>query len=381
MTIFLALTAALVRLVPLQWLHPLNWDEIEFYRATSWIAEGRVPFRDFWEHHTPLMWFLFAPVTWLTRSPGVDAVIAMRWAQIPIWIATLWLTNLWMRDIGIGRFARWAAMALALSSSMLMIPAVEYRVDSLACALFMAGLVLVQRRAHFWAGVAFCLCGFANLRFGPLLVVTVLLFRILRDREWKGSPEANRVYAGGFAALVACLVYFVGDRHSLGALYRQAWVENLAEKYATPIIGGFVHRLLVPLGIRIMASDRLFELAAVDVGGIAILLLGFVAMFHALVAWRRPDDLFVMSFLQLTNLLFIASMKFVYNYHFMLVIIMMTPLAASTIQRIPRKALVLGLLTVAWSVNGFAVGVSRQGARSRLPGPHHARGRRPDAAG
>ena len=54
--IAIALSAAAIRLVPLQWLHPINWDELEFFRATKWIAEGRVPYRDFWEHHTPLAW-------------------------------------------------------------------------------------------------------------------------------------------------------------------------------------------------------------------------------------------------------------------------------------------------------------------------------------
>jgi hypothetical protein len=84
-------TAVLVRLVFLQWLHPLNWDEIEFFRATSWIGQGRVPFAGFWEHHTPLMWFVFAPFTRLTASPGVNAIVALRWAQIPVWIVTFWL--------------------------------------------------------------------------------------------------------------------------------------------------------------------------------------------------------------------------------------------------------------------------------------------------
>ena len=33
----LAITAAIVRLVPLQFLHPLNWDEIEFFEAAKKI--------------------------------------------------------------------------------------------------------------------------------------------------------------------------------------------------------------------------------------------------------------------------------------------------------------------------------------------------------
>ncbi|HYK03558.1 MAG TPA: hypothetical protein VE974_17510 [Thermoanaerobaculia bacterium] len=339
-----AVTAALVRLVPLQFLHPLNWDELEFWRATSWIGQGRLPFRDFWEHHTPLMWFLFAPFTWLSDSPGVGAVIALRWAQIPVWIATFWLTNLWMRGAGIERFPRWAAMAVALCSSLLMIPAVEYRVDSLGCMLVMAGLVLAQRAKFFLAGFIFCLAGFANLRLGPVLVVAVLL--VLLTTKLRAWPIAT----GGFTALAACLAFFAATG-SLDELVQQVWTDNLAEKFATPVIGGFVHRLLVPFGVRLLATDRLFELAAVDVGGILVLFLGLAGM---LLALRVRGNLATMAVLQLTNILFVASMKFIYNYHFALIAIFMIPLVAAVIERVPRRAAVVAVLVLAWSVNAFA---------------------------
>ena len=50
----IALLAIAARLLQLQGLHPLVWDEIEFFRATDWVWRGLVPYRDFWEHHTPL---------------------------------------------------------------------------------------------------------------------------------------------------------------------------------------------------------------------------------------------------------------------------------------------------------------------------------------
>jgi hypothetical protein len=342
--IALALSAAAVRLIPLHFLHPLNWDELEFYRATSWIAQGRLPFRDFWEHHTPLMWFLFAPFTWLKNTPGIDAVIALRWAQVPVWIATFWLANLWMRGAGIDRFARWVAMGVAVCSSLLMIPAVEYRVDSLGCMLVMAGLVLAQRERFFLAGVVFCLAGFANLRLGPVLVVAVLLVLLTtRLRAWP-------VVAGGTTALLACLAIF-GATGSLDDLVQQVWTDNRAERYATPVIGGFIHRLLVPFGVRLLATDRLFELAAVDVGGVLVLLLGLAGM---LLALRVRGGLLQIMILQLTNILFISSMKFIYNYHFALLVILMIPLVAAVIERVPRREFVVALLALAWGVNAFA---------------------------
>jgi hypothetical protein len=351
----LAISAAAVRLLPLQFLHPLNWDELEFYRATRWIAEGRLPYRDFWEHHTPLAWFLFAPFSLLTDSPGAQAILTMRWAQIPVWIATFVLLNVWMRGAGIERTARWMAMGFALCSSLFMIPAVEYRVESVGCLLFVLGLVLAQRDREFLAGAVFCLAGFANLRLGPVLVVAVAMFVL-----WSGGHQAAgswrarvgraaRIGAGGVATLLACLAFFAATG-SLDELWQQVWIDNLGEKFATPVEGGFLHRLLVPFGVRILATDRLFEWAAIDAGGVAILLFGAGGL---LLCWRHRE-LRKIAVLQLVNVLFIASMKFIYNYHFALLVILAIPLVAWLVERVPARGVVTAVLVVAWGVNVFA---------------------------
>lgn len=338
-----AVTTVLARLAFLHYLHPLNWDELEFFTATKWIGQGLVPFRDFWEHHSPLMWFVFAPLTWLTDSPGIDAILVLRWAQIPIWVATFWLLNVWMRNAGIGRFARWAAMTIALCSSLFMIPAVEYRVESLGCLFVVGGLVLAQRERWFLSGAMFCLAGFTNLRLGPVLVVAVVSLLVMR--RFRALP----IVAGGFAALFACLGYFAATG-SLDELWQQVWIENQAEKYATAVEGGFVHRLLVPFGIRILATDRHFELAAVDLGGIAVLLAGIAGLVHAL----RRKDVRLIAILQLANLAFVSFMKFIYNYHFALVVILMIPLIAALVDRLPRRELVVAFIAAAWAVSVFA---------------------------
>ncbi len=357
--IALAISGATARLVMMQWLHPLNIDEREFYRAARWIAEGRLPFRDFWEHHTPFSWFVYAPFTLLTDSPGVAAVLVMRWVQVPVWIATFWLVNVWMRNAGVERFARWSAMTLALCSSFLMLPAVEFRVDPLACMCFMAALVCLQRSAFLGAGIALGLAVLTNLRLVPLVAVTtlVLLIADTQERTWRAAAQRVRVIAGGAITAAAAAMYFVVTG-SWSAMVRYLYIENTigyGEAQLVGMIGGGVHRfLLVPFGIRIITTDRFFDVAAIDVGGATLLILSYIGLVRAIRSWRTPDDFWVLAFVQTVNLVVVLGLPFIHNYHTELFGVLMIPLAALVIARIPRRAMVMAVLALAWCVSLFA---------------------------
>ena len=353
----LALSAAAVRLIALQWLHPLNWDEIEYFRATLWVAEGRVPFRDFWEHHVPLHWFVMAPVAALTSGGRVDAVIAMRWAQVPLWVAAFWLINVWMRRAGIEAFARWTAMAIALGSSLFMIPAVEFRPDALAAVLFVGGLVLAQNgtaRSAFAAGALFCLSEFVNMRMGPLLVLTVavLLLADTRELRWRPRWRLSWMIGGGFAALALCLGYFAATG-TVDDLYDSVVRQNyLADKYSPEPGPMFIHRLLVPFGIRMLGSPQLFDIRIVDLGGIAVIVLTIAGFALAIRRWRTPDEVFVMALVAAVNVAFIAPMKFIFVYHFMLAVILGIPLMALVIARMPARP-AIAIAAAAWCVQFY----------------------------
>ena len=371
----LALTAAIVRLVPLQWLHPLQWDEVEFFRATEWVRQGLVPYRDFWEHHTPLQWFVFAPLAGLTSSPGASAIVWMRWAQLPVWLAAFWFANALMRRADLPPFARWSAMAAAAASSMFMAPAIEYRIDTLGCALYLAGLYFAfppptanrqpptdqdhdaPARNTVTAGALLCLAGFANLRLGPLLAATALLLVVIdvEQRRWRFEPRRALHLTLGVAipSMVAAAYLFLTN--SLRPLYEHVWVENyLGDRLAESIEGGFAHRLLIPFGIRVLGATRGFEPAGIDPGGVLILVLGVAGAVLALRSWRRPDVLFAVVVLQAVNVAFVAKMKFVYNYHLEIVVVLMLPLIALAVSRMARREVTIVLLAVAWCMNLFA---------------------------
>jgi hypothetical protein len=362
--IILAVLAIVARLFQLAGLHPLVWDEIEFFRATDWVRQGLVPYRDFWEHHTPLQWFLFAPVSALIHGPGAGAIILMRWAQLPLWVAAFVMLRAWMRRAGASEFAAWSAMTLVLCSTLFMLPAVEYRVDVLGCVVYIAALLLLQRMDDsrtfaFFGGTMLCLAGLANLRLGPLAVITLLFVRIVRTRErtWGGNTRANWCFAGAAAASMTACAYFVVT-HSALVAWQRLWTDNLlADRYAhAPVNWMFLHRFAVAFGLRLIDYTPNFQPSTVDPGGIAIVVVGIIGVVHALRrGFRAPDDNFFLAFLQIANLLFIAAMKFIFNYHLEIVVLLMMPLVAMEIDHFVtterRRRALFALVFVAAAVN------------------------------
>jgi hypothetical protein len=340
--IALICVAAAARFVNLFWLHPLNWDEIEFYRATDWVSRGLVPFRDFWEHHTPLQWFLFAPVAALVRGDGVMPIVAMRLAQLPLWIATFVLLFRWMERRGVGELGRWSAVLLALCSSLLMLPAVEYRVDALGCFLIVVALADIDERPML-AGAAIALTGFANVRFGPMLAFAMLMIVVVRRRR------ALPVIAGAAAATAVCIAYFVATG-SAAIAWRSVFSDNFYnESHTIPAGPMLLHRLASPFGYRLYGGG--FSAGSVDPAAIVILIVGAIGLVRAL---RPRDPLFPLALLQVVNVLFIAKMNFIFNYHLMLVVIFAMPFVARELERLARPRVVVALLVIVSCVNVYA---------------------------
>lgn len=366
LVIILTIPAVAARLLQLAGLHPLVWDEIEFFRAADWVRQGLVPYRDFWEHHTPLQWFLYAPIAALTHSPGVPAVIFMRFAQIPLWVATFVLLTRWMERAGIVRWARWTAITVALCSSLFMLPAVEYRVDALGCFFVILAIYLVQRIDDgalyaVLAGSAFCVAGFANLRLGPVIAIAVLLIRIVRtgERRWSGNVRANWLFAGAAATFLLGALYFVVT-NSAAIAFRRVWSENfMADRLAPAIPGMFLFRLAAQFGIHRFIQHIEFDPSGIDPAGIIVLVAGLTGVVRILVLRRRtPDDRFYLAFLAAANLLFIAAMKFIYNYHFEIVVLTFIPFVAMEIEQFVPRRVAMGGLAVLLCISA-AVGAFR----------------------
>jgi hypothetical protein len=299
---------------------PLAVDEVEFFRATRWVGEGRVPFRDFWEHHTPLQWFAFAPVARvLANGAGVAAVVTMRWAQVLVWIAIFALLL---------RFARranadaWPALVLLLVSSTFVRKAVEYRVDVAGNLAFVAAIALVASRGSIarWIGFGALMAAavLANMRLAPLVVFAALLALCMEEGRWRFNARA---------AWMAAAVAVVATSFVAYLLLTGAWLPFLQAIFEYNVTSG---RLLE---VHTFFDAFLAPLWTLDVGGLGFWLAALAGVF---LAFRDRGSLRFVALVAIASIVSVAMMEVQYDYHFQTTWLLLMPLAALTIARWPR---------------------------------------------
>lgn len=315
----------------------LTWDEVEFFRATRWIAEGSVPYRDFWEHHLPLQWFVFAPAAALFGGgPGAGAVVAMRWAQVPLWIGALAIVMLLARRAGLETRARWAALCLLALSPSFILMVIQFRLDVAGNLAFVAAVAAGVRRRWVTFGALMSLAVLANMRLAPLVVFAALLALLWRgeERRWSWNGEALRMVAG-VAAVAAVFVLYLMITGALPAFLDSVIHYNLTSD-----------RLF-----RERADTRLMTFAAMlvrrDLAAVVYWGLGIAGAWIALRGIRRPGALQLIALLALASVASVAAVGASYEYHLENAYFLMLPLAALAFERLRSPVWQTAILGIA----------------------------------
>jgi hypothetical protein len=320
----------------------LGWDEIEFFRAAKWISQGQVPFRDFWEHHTPLQWLVFAPVAYFVNGPGAEAIVAMRWAQVPLWIGIFAVLFALAKEVD--PRARWTALALLLASAPFVFKAIEFRVDVLGNLIYLAAILLTERRRPRrlarrrlaaedladWIlfGALMSLAVLANMRLAPLVVLTAIAVIALERSARPLWMSAGVAIVGG-----AFLAYLFATG---------AWQPFVDEA----VFYNLNHR-------KVVFTEPTFwrTLFAVSTGDVASAMFWLLGIAGAVLAWRTP--LRILTILLALSVITVATQDVHYDYHFQHPMLLMLPLAALALSRMRElwRNGVLAALAVALVIN------------------------------
>jgi hypothetical protein len=217
-------------------------DEFQHIQMAWLVAQGELPYRDFFEHHTPLYHFLISP---LLRYPSlttngdtaVQALFGLRILGVVLSLGIVWATYFLAQKL-FTKLSGLFAAALLLGCSVLVHIGIEIRPDQLATLfLFSATIALYQTRDannyKGWlavSGAAFALgvlttqkCMFAAPGFAvALIVLSVQRGNFLRQSTLNfgsfalGSVVATLPVILYFAAQGA-LLHFITDNFLLGA--------------------------------------------------------------------------------------------------------------------------------------------------------------------
>ena len=199
-------------------------DEFQHVQMAWLISTGQVPYRDFFEHHTPLYHLAIAPLLADPRlttdgNAAIGALIGLRWLGIGLCALMLVLTEVIGRQTGDRLAARCGTIILACGAIFAM-KGLEIRPDQLAaCLMLGATLALVaadKARRPAWlfalAG-ALAMLGILStqkLVFAvPGLAVTFLVLCWRRDGGLKRLlPDAVAVVAGACLVAAPMLAWF-----------------------------------------------------------------------------------------------------------------------------------------------------------------------------
>jgi hypothetical protein len=315
----------------------LDRDEVEFFRATRWIAAGSVPYRDFWEHHLPLQWFVFAPAAALFGGgAGAGAVVAIRWAQVPLWVGALAFVMLLARQAGGAVRARWAALCLLVLSPSFLLMVIQYRLDVVGNLAFVAALAVGVRRKWVTFGALMSLAVLANMRLAPLAVLGALLALFWRseERRWSWNGAALRMLAGVAAVATLFMLYLMASG---------AW---------PAFLDGVIHYNVT--------SDRLFRelddtrwmtfaamLVRWDLAAVAYWALAIAGACLALRGIRTPGALQLVALLALASVASAAAFRASYEYHLETAYFLMLPLAALAFERLRSPGWATAILGIA----------------------------------
>jgi hypothetical protein len=201
-----------------------DYDEVMQAHTIWLIAQGLVPFRDFFECHPPFAWYPFVPALALLPD-GPDMLFGLRLLSAlgnAAWITALFAAARAARP---GLRAEWLVVAGAIAAShpMAVYLGAQFRPDAWVWAAALAALArAIRLRAGFRRaaelGAAGSLCALALPKLALLFPAYVAFDFVSRIREPLARELAG--YAVGIAAGIAMAVGFL---FAVGIDPRVAW--------------------------------------------------------------------------------------------------------------------------------------------------------------
>jgi len=212
----------------------LGGDTLEHIHSSWLVYAGFVPYKDFFQHHNPLLWYVFAPLVGLHASGTDDNLITslVTFAAIVASFLNFWYLYKIASRFLTDKFGGLIAASIALTPYVLL-SIINFRPDNFMLAAFFAGLYyyfcyLSQKRLPdlifsfllFWCSFMFLQKIIFTLLLMGLVTFYLLWQKEIRLKDFLWSILLPIVLSLGFAA-------FLWQHNILALWYHSNFTFNL----------------------------------------------------------------------------------------------------------------------------------------------------------
>lgn len=214
-----------------------NGDNIEHIHSSFLVASGLIPYRDFFQHHNPLLWYLFAPFTKLFAYDSTVSEVACLISFLFFLKSLVYVYRIISEFLADKLWGLLGAIMIATPGSK--INALDLRPDNYMVFCLMGGIYYYfnylkgQKRIHLVVAFAFFFVSFlfAQKALFPLFILGLsgLYFWFKHEIKTKDMLCALIFPLLGSVAFLGYLYYY--DMVSLYFLCNYAFNLNLVEGF------------------------------------------------------------------------------------------------------------------------------------------------------
>jgi hypothetical protein len=197
--IYLTIFLYLLLVVYLTLTRIFGWDELEHIHSSFLVFNGKIPYRDFFQHHHGLIWYLYAPIFYISKNT-TTVLYLIKIVSILVGFLNLWLIYIISKRFISSQKLRLLVVFLISSSIIFLNNGMEIRPDNLMITFILLSYFIlckdIQTKSLLMSGL---FMGLSILTLQKAIVFVPILNLILiaqtpKPLKWKNLSKNLLVF-------------------------------------------------------------------------------------------------------------------------------------------------------------------------------------------
>lgn len=222
-------------------------DEKEHLYSTIQILNGQIPYRDFFQHHHPLLWYAFAPIAYFFQETANIIYVARFFIFGCTLITCLYLYNI-ARLLTLSKWLSVCGIILYLTNEIVVSKGIDFRPDNPMVMFFIGGIYYLlkyidnQKKNSLIISFVFFVISFLFLQKALLILFPVGLLCVYLMIKKKISVF-DFLIAGTFSLIVLLLFFlFFYSQGSFKDYFELNWLLNIKTGKLNPYASSLYER-------------------------------------------------------------------------------------------------------------------------------------------